>query len=139
MARFYSSKVMRMKSEEQLPESLLMLRTLLLRQAGARAMPPMSEVGRALCAESDGYCIDEHDHSPSLSLFESPTSGKGLAWRHRLFRVPACMNTMVSRNERLKLPGCLMSLRLSFPSPSEKLYASTCTMRFSLGFLLRGW
>jgi hypothetical protein len=34
-------------------------------------MPPMSEVGRALCAESDGYCIDEPDHSPSLSLFES--------------------------------------------------------------------
>jgi hypothetical protein len=72
---------MPMKSEEQLPESLLMLRTLLLRQAGARAMPPMSEVGRALCAESDGYCIDEHDHGPSLSLFESThlRQGSGLA------------------------------------------------------------
>ncbi len=40
-------------------------------------MPPLAEVGRALCAESDGACVDECYHS------------QGLGWRHRLFRVPA--------------------------------------------------
>ena len=55
--------VMRMKGEEQLPEKLFVPQILLLWQAGARAMPPMSEVGRALCAESDGYCIDERYYS----------------------------------------------------------------------------
>ncbi len=81
---------MRMRGEEQLPENLFLPQTFLLRQAGARAMPPMSELGRALRAESDRSCIDERtapgrSRSPSL-----PNSGKGLAGRHRLLRVPAC-------------------------------------------------
>lgn len=53
-------------------------------------MLPLSEMGRALRPESDRPCIDERTdpgHSRSLSL---PTSGKGLAGRHRLLRVPAC-------------------------------------------------
>ena len=53
-------------------------------------MPPLSEVGRVLCAESDRFCIDERTapgRSRSTSL---PTSDKGLAGRHRLLRVPAC-------------------------------------------------
>jgi hypothetical protein len=37
--------IMRMSGEEQLPENLFMPQILLLRQAGARAMPPLSEVG----------------------------------------------------------------------------------------------
>jgi len=27
-------------------------------------MSPLPEVGRALCAESDGFCIDERYHNP---------------------------------------------------------------------------
>ena len=66
-----------MRSEEQLPENLFMLQTLLLQQAGARAMPPLPEVGRALCAESDGFCIDERSHCPvALALRVYPPQAR---------------------------------------------------------------
>ncbi len=43
----------------------------------ARAMPPLTGVGRALRAESDGFCIDERNHLRSLSLYESTHPGQG--------------------------------------------------------------
>jgi hypothetical protein len=68
---------MRMRGEEQLLENLFVPQILLLRQAGARAMPPLSEVGRALCAESDGFCIDERFYSPvALALRVYPPQAR---------------------------------------------------------------
>ena len=68
---------MRMRGEEQLPENLFLPQIFCRRQAGARAMPPMSEVGRALRAESDGFCIDERYHSPvALALRVYPPQAR---------------------------------------------------------------
>jgi len=40
-------------------------------------MPPLSEVGRALRAESDGFCIDERYHSPiALALRVYPPQAR---------------------------------------------------------------
>jgi hypothetical protein len=49
--------------------------------------------GRALRAESDRVSALMSASVPrSLSLFESGLPVKGLAWRHRLSRVPACLS-----------------------------------------------
>lgn len=68
---------MRMRGEEQLPENLFVPQIFPLWQAGVRTMSPMSEVGRARCAESDGYCIDERYYSPvALALRVYPPQAR---------------------------------------------------------------
>ena len=68
---------MRMEGEGQLPESLFVPHVIRCWQAGARAMPPLPEVGRALCAESDGFCIDERYQSPvALALRVYPPQAR---------------------------------------------------------------
>jgi|GraSoi2013_115cm_1033766.scaffolds.fasta_scaffold08510_4 hypothetical protein len=65
----------------------------------ARAMPPLTWAGRALCAESDrGFCIDERHRTPvALALrVYPPGQGSGLAaslaphsWHERRFNTSA--------------------------------------------------
>ena len=59
-------------------------------------MPPLAEVGRLGARERPGMDISINALPVALGAESFPTSAKGLAWRHRLFRVPACMSTLVA-------------------------------------------
>jgi hypothetical protein len=51
---------MRMRGEKQLPENLFIPQILLLRRAGARAMPPLAEVGKLSAPRAAGFCSAPH-------------------------------------------------------------------------------
>jgi hypothetical protein len=100
-------------------------------------MPPLVEVGKLCAPRVTGNALMEIS-APSRSRAPSlPTPTKGRVGRHRLLRVPACKGTMVAPPRLPQAP------RMLDEPPAlcllENHYASTCTMRFALVLLLRGW
>ena len=95
----------------------------------ARAMPPLTGMGERFAPRATWSCIDEPLQRPGRSRSASlPTPVKGQAWRHRLLRTPG-MSGVSAPRPSLKLPGCLMSLRLSSSTrqkfcPLDKLHTS---------------
>jgi hypothetical protein len=76
-------------------------------------MPPLTVSADWLSPRATGPALMSAHHPQSLSLVPSlADTVKGLAGRHRLLRVPACMSTTAASHMSLKLPGCLKSLRL---------------------------
>jgi len=117
---------MRMRGEEQSLENLLHASDLPLAATWSSGDPALGWGCYALRAEkrpgSALMRIQCPGRSRALSL---PTPAKGQAERHRLFRVPVCMSTMVALRQSLKLPGCA-------DSPSGSIWTirlAACSIR----------
>ena len=96
-------------------------------------MPPLTGEAERFAPRATGFCIDERLLSSGRSRSWSLSSPvKGLAWRHRLLRVPACMSKRAVLQPSLKLSGCLMSLWL----PSLPFGASSGLGMVAHGLLL---
>ena len=110
-----------------------------LSHAGSAGDAALDWGGRALCAESDRVSALMSESAPrSLSLCESGLPVKGLAERHRLSRVPACMSISTAPQAPRMLDGpAARSAHQDVSGSSLKLQCATQVLR-SVHVRLRG-